>query len=92
MTAGDRLLSSENLDNDRKRIAEYEYVGPIPSAGDFNEDFFVDIADLGGLSNAWRTQPGDANWDSAYDISEPPDDLIDMRDLVMFVEEWLSMP
>ncbi len=31
VTAGDRLLSIDNLDDDRKRIAEYEYVGPIPS-------------------------------------------------------------
>jgi hypothetical protein len=92
MTEGDRILSIEPLDDNKKRIAAYEYVGPIPSAGDFNEDFFVDFSDFASLSQAWSTQPGDARWDSAYDVSDPPDEVIDARDLVKFAEEWLVMP
>jgi len=80
------------LDTNKKRIAHYVYTGPLPSVADFDEDFFVDVSDFVGLSSAWSTQPGDAGWDPAYDINDPPDGVIDVHDLRVLVEEWMTMP
>ncbi len=80
------------LDSNRKRIAQYVYTGPVASTADFNEDFIVDMGDFVGLSRAWFSQPGDWNWDPDYDISDPPDGVIDTHDLVKLAEEWLLMP
>ena len=67
-------------------------IGPLPSTADFNEDFTVDFADYAGLSEAWSTQAGDVGWDLEYDISDPPDNVIDMRDMAAFAENWLTTP
>ena len=72
--------------------AEYEYVGPLPGPTDFNKDFYVDWTDYSALSSAWHTVPGDAKWDAECDVSEPPDDVIDMLDFAAFVDSWLTWP
>ena len=58
--------------------------------GDFDEDCDVDMADFAMLALAWLTQPGDAKWNPAYDISNPNDGIIDMLDLDAFIDNWLA--
>jgi len=36
------------------------------------------------------TQQGDFGWDSACDISTPPDDYIDWRDVAILCDNWLA--
>ncbi|MBE0535576.1 MAG: right-handed parallel beta-helix repeat-containing protein [Phycisphaerae bacterium] len=81
-----------NMDANRKRIAQYVYTGPMPSAADFNEDFMVDFEDFVQLAEAWHAQTGGPKWNAAYDISDPADGVIDGGDLLRLAEEWLAMP
>jgi hypothetical protein len=53
--------------------------------GDMTGDGCVDLADFARLAAAWLTEPGDANWDGACDIS-PPAGLIDIADLSVLAE------
>jgi hypothetical protein len=50
----------------------------------------VDFGDFAILSLAWLTGPEDAQWNPACDISIPNDSFINMLDLHLLVENWLS--
>jgi hypothetical protein len=77
--------------NDQVWYAQYEYEGPILNLADFNLDYGVDLKDFSALAGVWRTTPSDqAKWDAVYDISNPPDAIIDLWDLVVFCENWLE--
>jgi hypothetical protein len=51
----------------------------------------VDFKDFAVLAAAWRSRPGDNNWDPNCDISEPTSDgVIDELDLMVFCDNWLK--
>lgn len=61
----------------------------------FNEvDFIcpdgVDLLDFSVLGLAWGSEQGDGNWNKACDISDPNDDMINMKDLDAFTNNWLA--
>jgi hypothetical protein len=58
--------------------------------GDFDYNCKVDFGDFAILALAWLTGPKDAQWNPACDISIPNDSFIDMPDLHLLVENWLS--
>jgi hypothetical protein len=60
------------------------YVGDL----DFNGT--VAFGDFALFALSWQSRRGDANWNSAIDISDPRDDVIDEKDLAVFTESWLS--
>jgi endonuclease/exonuclease/phosphatase family metal-dependent hydrolase len=60
--------------------------------GDLNCDRLINFADLSILGSAWMSEPNDAAWDPACDISDPADDLIDTKDVDAFSQVWLTMP
>jgi hypothetical protein len=64
-----------------------QVTGSIP--GDFDADNDADSADFSILALSWMSEPGDANWNAACDISDPPDSIIDELDLGVFAENWL---
>jgi hypothetical protein len=72
--------------------ADYVYEGPILSITDFDEDYDVDFEDYAALSRVWSTQPSDPEWDAIFDVSDPPDNYIDWRDVVVLCENWLTTP
>ncbi|MBN2314258.1 MAG: LamG domain-containing protein, partial [Sedimentisphaerales bacterium] len=55
---------------------------------DCTGDHIVNESDLLALSSAWLTEPGTANWNSSCDVSDPPDDRIDNKDLAALGEVW----
>ena len=57
--------------------------------GDFDGDFDVDFDDFAILALAWLTEPGDAKWNPDCDISIPPDDIINEKDIDIFCDNWL---
>jgi peptidase C10-like protein/Spi protease inhibitor/carboxypeptidase family protein len=74
-------------------IDNIKLTGVLPAdqlKGDFEPDCDVDLQDFGILTTAWLTNPGDANWDPACDISEPSDESVDILDLSIFINHWLS--
>jgi hypothetical protein len=60
------------------------------SFGDINGNCAVDFYDFAQLAAAWRTADGQLGYDSACDISIPPDNLIDFLDLKVLCDYWLA--
>jgi len=58
--------------------------------GDFNENNQVDFLDFAIFGNAWRSQPGDDNWNDRCNISETADNVINELDLTVFCENWFD--
>ena len=64
--------------------------GPQPALpADLDYNGRVDMADYAIFAQAWMSQPGQANWNPACDISNPKDNIIDWKDLAVFAENWL---
>ncbi|MHC4265710.1 MAG: hypothetical protein ACYSUK_07245 [Planctomycetota bacterium] len=57
---------------------------------DFVPEFGVDLNDFAVLASAWKTTPGDDNWNPICDISEPKDGVIDENDLEILTIYWLA--
>jgi hypothetical protein len=57
---------------------------PQDSTGDGR----VDANDLSQTSSAWLSKPDAANWRPTSDVSSPPDDRIDLRDLTSLARQW----
>jgi len=60
---------------------------PIP--GDINNDGDVDLKDYAEFAPAWRSELGEGQWSLDYEISKPPDGVIDESDLGVIAENWL---
>jgi len=58
--------------------------------GNFDDNNDVDFKDFAVLAAAWLSQPEDANWNAACDISMPSDGIIDEKDLMVFCDNWLN--
>jgi predicted outer membrane repeat protein len=72
-------------------MGAYEYGSCLAIRGDFEgNDCDVDFADYAIITEAWLTKPGDALWNPNCDISDPPDDYIDWRDVAILCENWLA--
>ncbi len=50
----------------------------------------IDLQDFAIFASCWMTQPGRPGWNSACDISNPPDYHIDAKDLASLSTTWLS--
>jgi gluconolactonase len=59
--------------------------------GDFNIDGVVNFIDFAKFASAWRSEPGDGNWDADCDISLPSDNIINEKDLAIFCVNWLNI-
>ena len=74
---------------------EVEYmvtISPVPGTevlfGDANGDGYVNVWDLGALSDAWLSQVGDDNFDPRVDFNF--DGYINIWDLGTLSEQWLK--
>jgi hypothetical protein len=56
--------------------------------GDFNDDGFVNSMDFAILAAAWGAEPGDFRYNGDCDISLFVDNVIDLGDLIVFIEHW----
>jgi len=64
-------------------------VGPCPWVADIDWDGDVDFDDYTLLASAWLSEPGDDNYYSFCDISNPKDNIINELDLMKFTDQWL---
>jgi hypothetical protein len=55
---------------------------------DCNGDAQINQQDLALMALAWLSEPNHPYWDTACDISHPPDDIIDNRDLAALGALW----
>lgn len=58
--------------------------------GDFTGLDGVDFADFAVLASAWRSRPGDDNWNPLCNISDPNHAVIDERDLAVLADNYLT--
>ncbi|MBC8217537.1 MAG: hypothetical protein H8E73_03655, partial [Planctomycetes bacterium] len=58
--------------------------------GDFDYDCDIDFPDFATLALPWLTHPGDALWNPICNIALPEDTEINMLDLKLFAENWLT--
>ncbi len=65
-------------------------ITPLTITGDLDHDGKVDLLDFSIFAAAWQTEPGDPEWNPVCDISDPPDDVIDFKDLRELVKHWLE--
>jgi hypothetical protein len=56
--------------------------------GDFNNDGYVNIIDLGIFMQAWLTSPGSPNWNPDCDVAVPHNNIIDFSDFTVFAGNW----
>jgi len=68
------------------RSYEFSTAGSLPA--DCTGDLKVNPEDLATLCASWQTEPEAVNWDPACDISDPPDDWIDLRDFAALAQAW----
>ncbi len=68
------------------RTYTFQMDGFVPQ--DCTGDGTADANDLSRTSDAWLSEPADARWEPACDISAPPDDRIDLRDLTALAGRW----
>jgi hypothetical protein len=62
---------------------------PIPlGPADLNADGYVRFDDFAIFALSWPSSFGNGNWNPDCDISEPPDGVIDEKDLQIFTESW----
>ena len=83
------LMVTDDHSNDDFDIIDITVCGVVYS-GDFDEDCYVDFYDFSVLAAAWKSEPGDSNWNAACDISVPNDNVIDEFDLEVFAGNWLA--
>jgi hypothetical protein len=60
--------------------------------GDLDYNCRVDFFDFSIFGPAWHTTDGEPDWDWACDMSDPPDDYIDWRDVAVLCDNWLATP
>ena len=64
---------------------------PIPAGpADFQPNGNVDLEDFVVLAAAWRSRPGEQNWNPFCDISDPNDNFINERDLAVLADDYLK--
>jgi len=59
--------------------------------GDLDYNCGVDFLDFSIFAGAWQTQESDAGWNRPCDISNPPDNYIDLNDLLILCNNWLAV-
>jgi hypothetical protein len=68
-------------------LATHPNINLVP---DFVPGRGVNLADFAILALAWQSRPGDDNWNPICDISDPNDNVIDVRDLSRLSKYWLA--
>jgi hypothetical protein len=59
-------------------------------SADINLDGLVDMLDFALFASAWQANFGEANWIQRCNLAEPNDTVIDISDMTVFVNQWLS--
>jgi len=96
INAGDPAFIGEPLEVDiddqpRIRLGRVDIgadeAGSNPA--DFNESGYVNLIDYHFLAAAWLSQPHQNHWNPICDIATPSDQIINIRDLITYLNEWL---
>lgn len=83
-----RILDGDCNDVQIVDIGAYEF--NYAYLGDVDYDCDVDLQDFSILSDIWHIQAGEPDWDSTCDISDPADDVINLKDLAVLCNNWLT--
>lgn len=89
----DNSYDFNNVDGIAVEIGKYsesDSLFTVTNPADLNRNGIVSFADFAIFALAWVTEPGDAGWNPACDISDPNDNFIDMLDLDVLTDNWLA--
>ncbi|MBN1845334.1 MAG: hypothetical protein JW810_06590 [Sedimentisphaerales bacterium] len=64
-------------------------ITPLPCVASLDGDDAVDAEDFAILAAAWLSTEGESLWNNDCDLSEPADGVIDLRDVLVFLNDWL---
>ncbi|MBN1125099.1 MAG: hypothetical protein JXA82_08830 [Sedimentisphaerales bacterium] len=78
------------FDRDTADFEMHPIEAPDQLVGDFDSDFDVDFDDFTILAGAFLSVSGETVYQSQCDIAEPADEQIDMADLLVFLDSWLT--
>ena len=81
-------LFADDLNAAKKLLDQIECTDSI--TGDLDSDCMVNLDDLRILVSAWLSTIGQSNWNPDYDISMPPDNVINFQDFAVYAENWLT--
>ena len=84
-----RIIDGDCNDTEVVDMGAYEF--NYAYMGDVDYSCGVDLSDFSVFARAWETHEGDAGWNRACDISNPPDDYIDLNDLLILCNNWLAV-
>ncbi|MHC4641554.1 MAG: right-handed parallel beta-helix repeat-containing protein [Planctomycetota bacterium] len=85
-----RIADGDCNDVDVVDMGAYEF--NYAFMGDLDYNCRVDFFDFSIFGRAWMTEQGEPSWDWTCDISDPPNDYIDWRDVAVLCENWLEIP
>jgi len=57
---------------------------------DMDRNCIIDLGDFAVLAAAWNSRPTDAGWNPYCDIARPADAVVDITDLMVLADSWLS--
>jgi predicted outer membrane repeat protein len=84
----DRIVDGDCNDTEVVDMGAYEF--SYAYIGDFDDDCDVDLRDFSIFALAWLSGAGDGQYNPDCDISLPPDEFIDWRDLRLVGDNWLA--
>jgi len=88
--AGREYLAAANVADDTTfNVASILYRHHGPLTGNLDGDGDVDLHDFAALAAAWRTREGQPLWNVDFEMSDPADRVIDLRDVALFTADWL---
>jgi parallel beta-helix repeat protein len=82
-----RWFDKDNVEHSKIKTS---HPGQCPLRADLNYDGDVTLDDFAEMAAAWQSEQGDENWNPVCDISDNPDNIIDMSDLVILSSVWLE--
>jgi len=88
-----RFVDGDSNGTDIVDMGAYEFAWVyihIGIGGDLDDDGDIDFGDFSIFAPAWLTEPSDDGWNPDCDISVPANNSIDMLDLAVLVDNWLT--
>ncbi|MHC4478718.1 MAG: right-handed parallel beta-helix repeat-containing protein [Planctomycetota bacterium] len=83
-----RIVDGDCNDSNVVDMGVYEF--SYAFVGDFDGHCDVNLPDFAILAFAWLTEAGDGQYNPECDISLPPDEYIDWRDVKILRNNWLA--
>ncbi|HOK65326.1 MAG TPA: glycoside hydrolase family 9 protein [Anaerohalosphaeraceae bacterium] len=66
------------------------FASDLTRSADLNDDGQIEQTDWSIFTQSWLSEDGESNWNPFCDLNVPPDQQVDIKDLAVFVSQWLN--